>query len=263
MKHLNRIALAFLISCLFLASNSFAQAKGDTLVIEPNSLVFKNLKTGNFSYVVFRKKAKESPSETVTLVKIKIEPTKYNNKQAFAITQRWESDGSIVHTAYTVLDAKDFSTLLHDTFWKRLGYSQKFDFEAKKVYFDGAVPDSDKLKTEQDFQESFAKYNLNWHSDLIVFTLLPYKENRTFKINFFDPGFGKAQEAIYTVTGSDFLTGSSGERIDCWVLVHQPASGNGYQKFWISKKTNEVLKEEDLFNDTYRYKLKLEVTEED
>lgn len=260
MEHLNKIASAFVIA--FLATYSFAQTKGDTLVIEPKDLVVKNLQTGNSTYVVFRKKTKQSPSESITLVKIKVESKTYNNKPAFAITQQWESDGNIVHTAYTVLDAKDFSTLLHDTYWKRLGYSQKFDFEAKKVYFDGNVPDPDKVKTEQDFNESFNKYNLNWHSDLIIFTLLPYKENRTFKINFFDPGFGKAQEAIYTVTGSEFLINSSGEKIDCWVLAHRPTSGNGYQKFWISKKTKEVLKEEDLFNDVYRYKLKLEVTED-
>jgi hypothetical protein len=131
----------------------------------------------------------------------------------------------------TVLDAKDFSTLLHDTYWKRLGYSQKFDFVAKKVYFDGNVPDADKAKTAQDFNESFSKYNLNWHSDLIILTLLPYKENRTFKINFFDPGFGKAQEAVYTVKGGDVLTNASGEKVDCWILEHRPTPGNSYQRF--------------------------------
>jgi hypothetical protein len=260
MKYLNKIALAFVI--VFLAVHSFAQTKGDVLVIEPKDLLVKNLQTGNFAYLVYRKKTKESSPETMTLVKIKVESKTYNNKPAFAITQRWESDGNIVHTAYTVLDAKDFSTLLHDTYWKRLGYSQKFDFETKKVSFDGNVPDSDRAKTEQDFNESFNKYNLNWHSDLIMFTLLPYKENRTFKINFFDPGFGKAEEVLYAVTGSDFLINSSGEKIDCWVLEHKLDSGNGYQKFWISKKKKEVLKEEDLFNNTYRYKLKFEVTEE-
>lgn len=260
MRHLHNILLACVIALLTTAS--FAQTKGDTVIIGPNDLVAKNLQTGNFTYVVFRKKTKQSPAETITLVKIKVESKTYNGKPAFAITQQWELDGNIVHTAYTVLDAKDFSTLLHDTYWKRLGYSQKFDFVAKKVYFDGNVPDADKAKTEQDFNESFNKYNLNWHSDLIILTLLPYKENRTFKINFFDPGFGKAEEAIYTVTGSDVLTNSSGEKIDCWVLGHTPMSGNGYQRFWISKKKKEILKEEDLFNGVYRYKLKLEVTEE-
>jgi len=59
------------------------------------------------------------------------------------------------------------------------------------------------------------------------------------------------------VTGNGFLIKSSGEKIDCWVLEHKPTSGDGYQKFWVPKKTKEVLKEEDLFYDVYRYKLKL------
>lgn len=260
MKYLNKVFLSFVV--VFFATYSFAQTKGDMVVIEPKDLVVRNLQTGNFTYVVFNKKTKQSPSEKITLVKIKVESKPYNNKPAFAITQQWDSDGNVVHTAYTVLDAKDFSTLLHDTYWKRLGYSTKFDFLAKKVYFDGNVPDTDKQKSEQDFNESFNKYNLNWHSDLIVLTLLPYKENRTFKINFFDPGFGKAKEVFYSVTGSDFLINSSGEKIECWVLEHKPTTGDGYQRFWISKKKKEVLKEEDLFNNVYRYKLKSEVSEE-
>ncbi len=71
---------------------------------------------------------------------------------------------------------------------------------------------------EEGFRESFKKYNLNWHSDLIVFTLLPYKENRVFKINFYDPGFGKPQEVFYSVVGTDVLTSSSGKKVKCWVM---------------------------------------------
>lgn len=257
MKHLNRIVPAFVI--LFLAVCSLAQTKGDVLDIEPKDLVLRNLKTGNFTYVVFNKKTKQSPSEKIALVKIKVESKPYNNQPAFVINQQWESDGNIVHTAYTVLDGKDFSTLLHDTYWKRLGYSTKFDFIARKVYFDGNVPESAKLQSEQDFNESFSSKNLNWHSDLIILTRLPYKENRAFNINFFDPGFGKAKKALYTVTGSDSLTNASGEKIECWILEHIPSSGDGYEKFWISKKKKEVLREEDFFNNTYRYKLKSEV----
>lgn len=261
MKHFNKFFLTIVF--VFFATPSFAQTKGDTLVIGAKDLQLKNLKTGNSTYVVYNKKTKESPAEKIVLVKIKAESTTYNNKPAFAVTQQWDSDGSVAHTAYTVFDAKDFSTLLHDTYWKRLGYSTKFDFEARKVSFEGNVSDNDKQKSEQDFNESFNKYNLNWHSDLIIFTLLPYKENRNFKINFFDPGFGKSQEVLYSVTGSDFLTNSSSEKIECWVLENKfTQNGGGYQKFWISKKQKEVLKEEDSFNNTFRYKLKSEISED-
>jgi hypothetical protein len=39
-------------------------------------------------------------------------------------------------------------------------------------------------------------------------------------------------------------------------------SGVGYQRFWIDKKSLEVLKEEDSFNGGYRHKLKMKVSED-
>jgi hypothetical protein len=95
--------------------------------------------------------------------------------------------------------------------------------------------------------------------------LLPYKEGRKFVIKFYDPGFGKAQDAKYDVTGSESLLGSDGSRIDCWVMQHNfeiPSGGNGTQRFWISKRTHEILKEEDKTPDGYRYKLKIAISGE-
>src|SRR2546421_293102 len=63
---------------------------------------------------------------------------------------------------------------------------------------------------------------------------------------FYDPGFGKAQDATYQVTGSEFLVSSDGNKIDCWVMEHKfevPAGGSGTERLWISKRTHEVLKE--------------------
>jgi hypothetical protein len=242
------------------AAVSFAQ--GDTVTITAKDLLKQNLPVGDLGYVIFTRKTKDGPSENLTIVDMKVERTSYQNRPAVAITQRWESNGTIAHKAYTVLDWADFSTLLHDTYWKRLGYSQHFDFITRKVSFDGPIAGVDRDKIEKDFNDSFKNYNLNWHSDLLVFTLLPYKDGRTFKIEFFDPGFGPAEEATYTVTGSEMLQASSGKRVDCWVMTYTIPDGSGSLKFWISKKTREVLKEEDSFKTGYRYKYKLEVLDE-
>ena len=77
-------------------------------------------------------------------------------------------------------------------------------------------------------------------------------------INYYDPGFGKPVEVPYTVTGSGLLTDRGGSSVDCWMLEH--TDENGTEKFWISKKTREVLKEEDHGKGWgYRYKYKLGV----
>ncbi|MCU0240324.1 MAG: hypothetical protein MUC29_12865, partial [Pyrinomonadaceae bacterium] len=128
----------------------------------------------------------------------------------------------------------------------------------------GKIEDAARDKIINDFNDSFADYNLSWHSDLLIFPLFPFKSGRTFKVNFYDPGFGKAKIVEYSVTGSEFLTNSSGEKIDCWILEHKsamPSGATAIQRFWISKKSREVLKEEDKFGNGFRYKFKIGVLE--
>ncbi len=235
----------------------------DTIRITPENIDVKALQTGSYSYILYNKQTKESPAQRITLVKINVEPQLYHNKPALVITQEWDRD-TIMHSAYSVFDAKDFSSILHDTYWKSLGYAMKFDFEAKTVDFTdkgikGGIPDSIKSGAVKDFNQSFQKYNLNWHADLLIYQLLPYKDNRTFVINYYDPGFGKPEDVMYTVTGSDLLTDQDGKKIDCWVLNYSDGP-IGYERFWISKKTKEVLKEEDFGTRGYRYKIKLGIS---
>ena|SRR5437868_6161951 len=64
-------------------------------------------------------------------------------------------------------------------------------------------------------------------------------------------------------TESESLVGGDGHRIYCWVMEHKfdvPAGGSGTQRFWISQRTNEVLKEEDQLPTGYRYKLKIGIS---
>jgi hypothetical protein len=243
-------SIFFLISLL-----SIAQKK-DTIAIAADKLVLKNLKLGKSTYVLFNKKSSESPAERITIVKINVTAQTYNNRSDVTITQSWERD-TILHTSHTIFNAKNFSTVEHTTFWKKSGVKTKFDFETKKIFDYGKVIDSLKIKTKHDFEESFNKYNLNWHSDLVVLTLLPYKENTVFKINFYDPGFGKAKEVFYTIVETEYLTNSSGKKIKCWIMIQKEK--DSYQKFWISQDTKEVLKQEDFFNNSYRYKIKLSI----
>lgn len=101
------------------------------------------------------------------------------------------------------------------------------------------------------------KILLNWHLDLETFPTLPYKTGLTFVIPFYDPGTASGfQKVAYTVTGSAELIGYNDQKIDCWLLVHE-SKGNK-EVFWISKKTNEVLKlEQEVGGRMYRYKIKL------
>ena len=256
MKHL------FTIAALLLFTLDSAGQKIDTVLIRKQNLELRRLRTGDSTYIIYFKKTAEGPAERMTLVKINVAPAVINGKKAFAITQQWDAGDAVAHTSYTLHDAEDFSTLRHEVWWRRNGFSAKFDFMTKQVAIEGAIDESIKSRIIKDFNDSFESYNLCWHSDLTIFPLFPYESGRTFKVNFYDPGASKAGEEVYVVTGGELLTGSSGEEIDCWVMERRDPSGNGYQRFWISKKTREVLKEADQFPTGFRYKMKIGISGE-
>jgi len=259
MKYLSIVIL------LFVFLSSAAGQKTETVSIRKQNLEFQYLRTGNSTYLIYFKKKADGPAERLTLVRTNVEPTMLEGRKAFAITQVWESGEDVVHRSYTVHDAGDFSTLRQETWWKRAGYTAKFDFINKQVSFDGPVDEAAKTKIVDDFNQSFDAYNLCWHSDLTIFPLFPFKSGRVFKVNFYDPGASRSKVVDYTVTGSEQLSSSAGEKIDCWVMEiksEMPTGGAASQRFWISKKTREVLKEEDQFPGGFRYKLKIGISGE-
>jgi hypothetical protein len=261
MKYILGVFAFVAFSAVFFAPFSAAAQKGDTLHVRGSDLDIKGLQTGDYSYLILRKKALDSPASSMIIAKMNVTRENYHNKPAIVVRQQWDRD-SMVHKAYTVFAANDFSTLLHDTYWRALGYALVFDFETRK--FDSRavlrpIPDSERISCQQELDSSFGAYNLNWHDDLVIYSMLPYKENRTFVINYYDPGFGKPAEVPYTVTGSSELIDRGGASVDCWILEHDEPDAT--EKYWISKKTREVLKEEDHILKTggYRFKYKLGV----
>ncbi len=268
MEKIENATFVSLLLVLVSIVSAFTQNKPDIIDIRAKDLDIKSVRPGNYSYLVYTKKTKESGAENLSLVNIKIETKQHNGKPVIAISQSWEDAETPFHRAYTLLSATDGSTLFHQTFSKQVGIDMKFDFETRKITMEGEPADTIKPRFEQfkafveaDFQKSFNSYNLNWHSDLIVFQMFPYKQNRRFRVNFYDPGSVGPQIAEYVVTGSDKIRDSSGENIDCWTMEYRSEKFKSVQKFWISKKTREVLKEEDSFNGSYRFKLKLKTTE--
>ena len=252
----------FLLIIFSISSLHTISQKRDTITIAGSNLNKSAVKYGKISYLVYNKKTKESPATGFYVASMDVASITYNGQPAIAINQKWDARDTIAHTAYTVLKSTDLSTLLHETYWMRMPFTTKFDFVAHKVSFDGIIPDSMRIAIVADFNKSFDEYNLNWHSDLFIFTVLPYKENRSFKINFYDPGVGKSKEVIYDITGSELLSTYSGKKLDCWVMQYK-YPGNDYQRFWIDKKNKVVVKEEDFFGGKYRFKIKMEVSEND
>src|ERR1700757_4283426 len=126
MKHVFGLVILLAVGA---AGRAFGGLLGDTLRVRASDLNIKDLQTGDYSYLIVRQKAKDSPAMSLILAKMSVERISYHNRPAMAVRQQWDRD-SVVHRAYTVFDGSTFATLLHDTYWRALGYSMVFDFEA-------------------------------------------------------------------------------------------------------------------------------------
>lgn len=249
-----------ILACAMALLMQPALAQNDTIVIQPSMINTAVLKPGVRRYLVYFQNGKDAPRSKFQLWTRTISHDKIEGHSAIRIQQEWTDNDSIVHTTNSYSDEKTLQPLYHEFWWKNRDVA-KFDFIKKKAWIGSnelTTADTSALKKGilTAFQKSWDQYFINWHLDLETFPVLPYKEGRTFMINFYDPGFATApQLQPYTVTGSGTLTGYNGEAIDCWLLTH--TSPDNKEVFWVSKKTHEVLKLEQQYKNLYRYKIKL------
>lgn len=222
------------------------------------------MKEGTHRYLVYFRKGENSPRSNVSFWTRIIKREIYNNTNAIVISQIWEAKDTITHTVKSVSNAITMQSMYSESWWKDRT-SSSYDFINNKAEIDGyELNDYDtnqkRLKSWNAFKKSCNIHTINWHIDLEVFPILPYKENVTFIIPFYDPGFSAPKNVMYSVNGSAKLKAYENENIDCWLLIHE--SENNKETFWISKKTKEVLKLEQQIKMAdgsflYRYKIKL------
>lgn len=246
----------------FLCSFTIRAQKSDTLVIKPSDVNTAVLKPGMHRWLVYFKMGKDSTRSRYQLWSRKIDLTRYEGRDAISVTQEWENNDTVIHTVYTVCDKKDFSPL-YQSAWSKAQGNLSFDFLKKEMKIEGKLSDASDTATANKrkrmaFEKALTEYTLDWHLDLEVFPILPYKNNTTFAINFYDPGFPEPKLVYYKVTGSATLPGHDGQQIDCWTLEHETNDRvRNHEVFYISKKTKEVLQLVQEFGGRFRYKVKM------
>lgn len=265
------LSATLFLTAIFLCTFKVNAQKNDTVSITAANINTKVLREGTHRYLVYFKMKKDTPRTQTQFWTRTIKRSDYNGTPVIEITQEWEDKDSVMHVVKSISDAKTMQPLYHKTWWKvqrsrnatvKTVSSTIVDFQSKIVEHNGILlNDADtSIQTKAiwaGFKSSLNKYFLNWHLDLETFPLLPYKKGVTFVIPFYDPGTASNfQNVAYTVTGSDELIGYNDQKIDCWLLEHE-SKGNK-EVFWVSKKTKEVLKLENVINGSlYRYKIKL------
>jgi hypothetical protein len=177
-----------------------------------------------------------------------------NGVPIFSMTQHWYgSDSSNYRSAYSINRLSDFAPLYHSE--EIRGKTSAFIWSDKGIIGDPKVLDNEK----KDFKLDFQTPNFNWNLDIETFEMLPLAAGKRFAINFYDAGKGMPKYVLYRVSGHEVISTLDGNRVDCWILINENTSSpqKSTQRFWISKKGHELLKEEDEQNGTFRYKIKI------
>lgn len=251
----------YLLSLILVSDFSFAQ-KSDTVYINSKNIKIDQLKEGESIYLVYFRKEKEATRTMTQFWTRGVKRKTENGRKILEVYQAWEDKDSIVHTAKSLCDAQTFKPLFHESWWNRNGKTSTsvYNYETKQVAIDGndALKDTS-VKGKQSatgFLKAANMYHLNWHLDLEVFSVLPLSLHKTYAIPFYEAGYKEPENIFYTVSGEDQLTGYDNEKVACWTLTHE-TPGNK-EKFWISKKTKEVIKlEQEVNGKMYRYKIRL------
>lgn len=258
-KKIKSVKMKQLFVLIGLLFSTFVQAQSDTVRLNYENINTRAIHTGTHTYLVYFKNGKDGNRIKYQLWDRTVDIVEFRGKRTIRISQQWEDSDTLFHTALSYCDFETFSPVYQDVWWKSYGHFV-FDFIGKETMVLGSpllISDTAAYRRKMygAFEKALKEDVFNWHLDLEVFSMLPFNEETTYAINFYDPGQSAPQVQYFTIIGSGQLEGLDQEVVDCWLLQH--GSGENLETFWISKKTNEVVKLEQRSGDKYRYKIRL------
>ena len=235
---------ARLFLLLLVAIQVSSQNRIETVLVDSEKLLMKNLKIGINKYLVYM----EKPNGDIFNTDVWVREVKINNK-TIEVQQNWVNSNRKVVSLNKITG---FESIYH--------YSKKGKDKIEAFdYYPNEIKGSDSIANNlrKGFELKLIDKPFNWELDLEFFQLLPYQLNTTFVINFYHPG-SKTNPKYYNykVIGKEKIVGLNGNKIQCWLLKIDYAK-NSSAIFYISTKTKEVIKMIETYGKIKRYKLKL------
>ncbi|WP_048826011.1 hypothetical protein [Hymenobacter sp. DG25B] len=241
--------LASLLLLAALPMCGMAQSVDTIRSFTPRQL--RRLKPGTREYLVFRQRT-ERPQYNTSAVWVR-EVAVDEKKQQIAVRQLWYAGDTLSNRqVYSLNSLRNFLPLYHRAQTRRSGLDA-FNFLPDRVVGADSVADN----KQAGFSMPHTAPTFNWELDLETLELLDYAPNKQFVINFYHPGSKTPPQWYeYRVVGKEKIPVLGGGQEECWLLKINYSEQN-YGQFWVSVKTREVLKMEELFNGVMRYKVKL------
>ena len=240
--------LILILCCLCLN----VKAQVDTINAQNGKLQLQNLKEGLRTYLVYTTDTLLQQRTVGDIWKRGTKLTSYQGKPAVEFSWKWIMKDSVFATVSNICDGKTLAPIYHHATYKKMG-------KMATEYKDGFSVPIDSIKDNIGFKIGKIELGLpvlSWELDLETYPLLPIKKvGQKFDIAWFDPNQRKpGAYHRYEVIGKDELSLNTDAKVKCWLLktVH---SKDNYAIFWLAEKSREVIKMEQHFKDSYRFKI--------
>jgi len=240
------ISSVLIIICLFPA---FSQSR--IVKITGNDLMTNYLKEGTNQYLVYTENDRGAIL-SMSIWERNISFSKKNTEDVIIVNQHWRNqDSTKSRRIYSINKKDDFYPVFHFSESGK-GVKEAFNFTPDTIK--GA--DSISFNSKKNFSLELKEPVFNWELDMELFQCLPYEPNTTFRINFYQAGSTMEPNFYdYKVIGEEMLDMGIGCKEDCWLLKID-YGGENFAIYWINKKTRELLKMEEKWEETKRYKIK-------
>jgi hypothetical protein len=228
-----------ILSTLLIFCGSVAYSQIDSISPEKLNIDIGKLRSQKSSYLIWRQNIKTGAVSTISIWNRSISFEKWRDRDVVVIEQmRYCNDTANDKYVFTVCDKRSFKPLYNYSKRVKTGI-EAFNYSDERIY--GA--DTLLSNTKKDFSIATTSPSFCFEVDLETLSLLPLKYvGQKMAVNFYHPG-GGAPPAYYSVEviGSENLSVSGGNEIDCWVvkLIYDNSS---YDLDWIAKKTGEFIK---------------------
>ncbi len=190
--------------------------------------------------------------QTIDIWRRQVRFEQQDGKKRMHIAWRWDSVGERKFTS-----TRDYwfepDTFRPLTITRRLAEGDKttvagFQYLPDRIVGMADLPDN----VRKDFVQPAKIAPYAFETDMELLQALPLRSGYSVRIPFYEPGPNQPEPKLYTysVVDSGKIGAADGNAIDCWI-VETPSDSPEYgaTRFWISKKTQVMIREETRLKD--------------
>lgn len=249
---MKKFLFALLLSTLT-ASGAMANSQ-DTLRPGDSRLKLSRIVLGQHQYMVSLGRLKQPSSLNVSIWSRNVSLVDGPKGGNYRITQRWlGSDSTIASTLISENSATDFLPLYHSYQSEKMRFGITFSGNKAKI------DDPNTATNLKNFSADLGQPAFNWNLDVELLEMIAFKQGMTIVIPFYEPGSPRITWVTYKVTGTDILDMGNGQKTSCWVVENQkkPKGASFSQKIWLGRKGEGFIKEEAVYGQDFKVKVRL------